>query len=147
MCAILFAAWAAFVGQIHFLHIHHSTLKCLTSTGNAEVIGKKLTVSGQLCFLRDLISAWYCWVWNLKRTGNMVFYIRVLTVVVCSKPNELPVNRFFPTTSNSEEGVLFKGRVSGVGDCVVGVSVLWASVVVGSGTGVVVVSSKSPSVR
>ncbi len=59
-----------------------------------------------------------------KRTGNMVFYIRVLTVVVCSKPNELPVNRFFPTTSNSEEGVLFKGRVSGVGDCVVGVSVL-----------------------
>lgn len=58
------------------------------------------------------------------RTGNLVFYTRVLTVVVCSKPNVLPVNRFFPTTSNSEEGVLFKGRVSGVGGCVVGVSVV-----------------------
>lgn len=58
------------------------------------------------------------------RTGNMVFYTRVLNIVICSKPNVLPVNRFFPTTSNSEEGVLFKGRVSGVGDCVVGVSVL-----------------------
>lgn len=55
------------------------------------------------------------------------------------------MNRFFPATSNSEEGVLLKGRVSGVGDSVVGYSVVGTSVVVGSGTRVV--SSKSPSVR
>lgn len=62
------------------------------------------------------------------------------------------MNRFFPATSNSEEGVLLKGLVSRVGAsvvgvCVVGASVVGASVVVGSGTGIVVVSTKCSSVR
>lgn len=81
------------------------------------------------------------------RTGIIAFYTRVLTAVVCSKANVLPVNRFFPATSNSEEGVLLNGRVSRVGDGVVGVCIVGARVVVGSGTWIVVVSTKSSSVR
>lgn len=81
------------------------------------------------------------------RTGIIAFYTRELTVVVCSKANVLPVNRFFPATSNSEEGVLLNGRVSRVGACVVGVCVVGASVVVGSGTWVVLDATKSSSVR
>lgn len=81
------------------------------------------------------------------RKGIIAFYTRVLTVVVCSQANVLPVNRFFPATSNSEEGVLLKGLVSRLGASVVGVCVVGASVVVGSGTGIVVVSTKSSSVR
>lgn len=81
------------------------------------------------------------------RIGVIEFFTRVLTVVVCSKANVLPVKRFFPATSNSEEGVLLNGRVSGVGACVVGVCIVGARVVVGSGTWIVVVSTKSSSVR
>lgn len=75
-----------------------------------------------------------------KRTNSIAIYTR--NIVTCTNANVLPVNRFFPVTSNSEEGVLLNGRVSGVGDCVVE-----ASVVVGSGTGIVVLSSKSSSAR
>lgn len=86
---------------------------------------------------------------SLKPISTVIiaFYTRVQTVVECSKANVLPVNRFFPATSNSEEGVLLNGRVSGVGACVVVVCILGARVVVGSGTWIVVVSTKSSSVR
>lgn len=77
-----------------------------------------------------------------RRTNSIAIYIRNLIIVTCANANVLPVNRFFPVTSNSEEGVLLNGRVSGVRVCVVE-----ASVVVGSGTGIVVLSSKSSSER